>query len=78
MQFLLYEMVFFPSDVWVGNPAQEEDALCAAVSDNNHEWTVELQDWDEIERERYNCDACSSCSGGSSLIHIQGSLMNNL
>lgn len=67
-----------PSDVWVGNLAQEEDVPCAVLSDNNHERTVELQDWDVMKREKCDHDAGGSCGGGSSLIHIQGSLMNNL
>lgn len=70
--------VFGPSDGWVGDLAQEEDVVCAVLSDNNHEWTVELQDWDVMIREKCYLDACSSCGRGSSLIDIQGSLMNNL
>lgn len=81
MQFLLCRKAFSPSDglnVGVGNLSHEEDVFCAAVSDNNHERTIELQDGDMLKGEKCYSDACGSGSRGSSLINVQGSLMNNL
>lgn len=69
---------FIPSDVWVYNLAHEQDVFCAALSDDDHKWTIELQDRDVTEGQKCDADACNSCSGGSSLIDIQGSLMYNL
>lgn len=48
------------SDVGVGDLAQEEDALCAVLSDNNHEWTVKPEDRDAVKRKERYSDACSS------------------
>lgn len=65
-------------DGWVNNLAQEQDVFCLALNDHCHKWTVELQDRDVAERHKRDADACSSCSGSSSLIHIKGSLVYNL
>lgn len=69
---------FIPSDVWVYNLAHEQDVFCAALSDDDHKWTIELQDRGKVGRHKCDADACNSCSGGSGLIHIQGSLVYNL
>ncbi len=76
--FSTHSTVFIPSDVRVDNLAHEEDVFCAAFSDDDHKWTIELQDRDVAEGHEHDADACSSCSGGSGLINIQGSLMHNL
>lgn len=70
--------VFIPSDVWVDNLAHEQDVFCAAFSDDDHKWTIELQDRDVLEGHEGYANACGSCSGSSDLIDIQGSLVNNL
>ena len=62
-----------PSDDWVDNLAQEEDFLCVAFKDDDHEWTTELKHRDR-DKEPYgsqsNADACDSCSFGSGLVHV--------
>lgn len=70
--------VFIQSDVWVDNLAHEEHFFCAAFSDDDHKWTIELQNRDVAEGQKRDADACSSCSGGSGLVHIQGGLVHNL
>lgn len=69
----------FPSSfVWVDNLANEEGVFCGAVSDQDHERTIELQDRDRVEGHKHYADACSCCGSGSGLIHIQGGLVHNL
>lgn len=64
------------SFVWIVNLANEKGVFCDAVSDDDHKWTIELQD--RAEGHKCEADARGTCSGGSGLIHIQGSLVHNL
>lgn len=67
-----------PSEVWVNNLSHEEHFICVAFSDHNHKWTIELQHRGEEGGRKHYANASGSCSGGSGLIDIQGSLVNNL
>ena len=67
-----------PSDGWVDNLAQEEDFLRVAFSDEDHEWTIELQHGDTVERHQCDADARGGRSGGSGLVHVQRSFVHNL
>ncbi|TNN86449.1 hypothetical protein EYF80_003219 [Liparis tanakae] len=55
--------------------------LCFMVSlrdnDDNHEWTIELQDGDLAEGQKCDTDACGSSSSGSGLIDIQAPLTSS-
>lgn len=78
-QLCLSKDKFSPSSfVWIVNLANEEGVFRDAVSDDDHKWTIELQDRDVAEGQKCDADARGTCSGGSGLIHIQGSLVHNL
>lgn len=61
--------VLTPSDVWVDNLAHKEDVFCGVLSDQDHKWSIELQDRD-VAAGMKSVYACSSCGSGSSLIDI--------
>lgn len=68
---LIYiDMNISPSDFWVDDLSHEEDVLCGALSDEDHEWTIKLQNRDMAERHKCDANSCSSCSSGSFLIYI--------
>lgn len=68
----------FPLLVWVNNLAHKGDAVCGAIDDEDHKWTVEPQNRDVPEGHKHDANACSGCSRGSNFIYIQTCLMHNL
>lgn len=70
--------LLIPSDIWIDNFAHEQNVLCVAFRDDDHKWTIELQDRNVAEGKKCYADACGSCSSRSGLIDIQGGLVHNL